>query len=132
MCRKGIPGARACVGNILDEDFELADILDEVPDVCLHLAWRNGFNHNHGSHMLDLSGHYRFLSQAIEFGIPQIACMGSMHEVGYWEGAIDETTPCNPMSLYGIAKDALRRALMRRGEQANVAIQWPRFLYLWG
>ena len=31
--------------------------------------------------------------------------MGSMHEIGYWEGAIDENTPCNPMSMYGIAKD---------------------------
>ena len=27
-----------------------------------------------------------------------------MHEVGYWEGAIDEHTPCHPASMYGIAK----------------------------
>lgn len=30
--------------------------------------------------------------------------MGSMHEVGYWEGAIDENTPTHPSSYYGIAK----------------------------
>ena len=31
------------------------------PDVCLHLAWRDGFVHNSANHMLDLSNHFCFL-----------------------------------------------------------------------
>ena len=32
------------------------------PDVCLHLAWRDGFVHNSPKQMLDLSSHYNFLT----------------------------------------------------------------------
>ena len=27
------------------------------PDVCIHLAWRDGFRHNSAAHMKDLSSH---------------------------------------------------------------------------
>lgn len=91
-----------------------------TPDVCLHLAWRNGFVHNASTHLGDLSAHYRFLTRIIDDGLPQLAVMGTMHEIGYWEGAIDENTPCNPLSMYGIAKDALRRCMMQYAQQKAV------------
>ncbi|WP_085830201.1 NAD-dependent epimerase/dehydratase family protein [Collinsella vaginalis] len=118
--------------DLLDPAFSLADVLTEVPDVCLHLAWRNGFDHANTSHMLDLSAHYRFVLQVIEMGVGQVAGMGTMHEVGYWEGAIDEATPCNPQSLYGISKDALRRSLMLAAEKAGIKAQWLRGFYIYG
>ena len=102
------------------------------PDVCLHLAWRNGFVHNAPSHMDDLSAHFRFLTAMIEGGLKRLAIMGTMHEVGYWEGAIDENTPCNPLSMYGIAKDALRRSMMLYCKQRNCIIQWLRAYYILG
>lgn len=89
-----------------------------TPDVCLHLAWRNGFVHNASTHLGDLSAHYRFLTRIIDDGLPQLAVMGTMHEIGYWEGAIDENTPCNPLSMYGIAKDALRRCMITPSKKA--------------
>ena len=60
------------------------------PDVCLHMAWRNGFVHNAPTQMGDMSAHYKFLTAMIDGGLKQLAVMGTMHEVGYWEGAIDE------------------------------------------
>ena len=76
-----------------------------APDVCLHMAWRNGFVHNSPTQMGDISAHYNFMTAMIDGGLKQLAVMGTMHEVGYWEGAIDENTPCNPTSMYGIAKE---------------------------
>ena len=102
------------------------------PDVCLHLAWRDGFVHNSDKHMLDLSAHYCFMTNLISHGLKQIACMGSMHEVGYWEGAIDENTPCNPMSQYGVAKNALRKAIELYAAQNNCKFQWLRGYYIFG
>ncbi len=102
------------------------------PDVCIHMAWRNGFIHNSDSHILDLSSHFRFLQAIINEGLKRVAVMGSMHEVGYWEGAIDETTPCNPSSLYGIAKDALRRAMVNYCQDKGVLLQWIRAYYILG
>ena len=102
------------------------------PDVCLHLAWRDGFVHNSDKHMLDLSAHYAFLTNLIKNGLAQIVCMGSMHEVGYWEGAIDENTPCNPMTQYGIAKNTLRKSISLYGELHNCKWQWLRGYYIYG
>lgn len=103
------------------------------PDVCLHMAWKDGFVHNSPAHMEYLSKHYGFICDMIKGGLKQIAVMGTMHEVGYHEGAIDENTPCNPTSLYGIAKDALRRSvfLTMKGHE-DVCLQWLRAYYIFG
>lgn len=41
-------------GSIFDGDENIYAKLQE-PDVCIHLAWRNGFVHNATTHMEDLS-----------------------------------------------------------------------------
>jgi dTDP-6-deoxy-L-talose 4-dehydrogenase (NAD+) len=46
----------------------------------------------------------------VKGGLRQIIVMGTMHEVGYWEGEINDKTPTHPTSLYGVAKDALRKS----------------------
>lgn len=116
--------------------FELSEgnIYEQLgsPDVCLHMAWRNGFVHNAPTQIGDLSAHYKFLTAMIDGGLKQLAVMGTMHEVGYWEGAIDENTPCNPISMYGIAKDALRRAMILYCKQKECILQWLRAYYILG
>ena len=102
------------------------------PDVCLHMAWRNGFVHNAPTQMGDVSAHYKFMTAMIDGGLKQLAVMGTMHEVGYWEGAIDENTPCNPISMYGIAKDTLRRAMIQYTAQKGCILQWLRAFYILG
>ncbi len=124
---------RACFieANIFEEREEWKSFFKN-PDVCLHLAWRNGFVHNSNKHMLDLSNHYRFLTKLIDEGINQIAVMGTMHEIGYWEGVIDENTPCNPLSQYGIAKNALRKSIELYSLQKGCKFQWLRAYYIFG
>ena len=65
-------------------------------------------------------------------GLKQIAVMGSMHEVGYHEGAIDENTPTNPLSYYGIAKNALRDLTFVLGKNEETIVQWIRGYYIYG
>lgn len=110
------------------------DIFRELgsPDACLHMAWRDGFKHNSPAHMENLSAHYAFLRRMMEGGLKQLAVMGSMHEVGYHEGPIDEDTPCAPSSMYGIAKDALRRSALLLAKEHGVCLQWLRAYYIYG
>lgn len=118
--------------NLFDlPDGNIWEILGS-PDVCLHMAWRNGFVHNSPTQMGDLSAHYIFLTALIDGGLKQLAVMGTMHEVGYWEGAIDDNTPCNPISMYGIAKDALRRSMIQYTNQKDCILQWLRAYYILG
>lgn len=100
------------------------------PDVLVHMAWRDGFVHNSPAHMEDLPKHYTFLERMMRSGICRVAVIGTMHEVGFFEGSINENTPCNPMNLYGISKDALRKAVQFLSEQTAVPYQWLRGFYI--
>ncbi len=102
------------------------------PEALLHLAWQDGFNHNANSHLRNLEAHYLFLRNMVDAGCCSIAVMGTMHEVGYWEGAITEDTPCNPQSMYGIAKNALRQALLAYCAGKPVSVKWLRAFYITG
>ena len=102
------------------------------PDACVHMAWKDGFVHNSHAHMGLLSKHYEFVNNMVNGGLKQIAIMGTMHEVGYHEGAIDENTPCNPVSMYAIAKDALRRSMQLLLKNKDVCFQWLRAYYIYG
>lgn len=104
----------------------------EAPDVVLHMAWRDGFVHNSPNHMKDLPMHVEFLEKMVGAGIKRIAIMGSMHEVGFFEGCITEHTPCWPQSMYGIAKNALRNAAELIAKQNDVIFQWLRGYYIVG
>jgi dTDP-6-deoxy-L-talose 4-dehydrogenase (NAD+) len=102
------------------------------PDVMLHLAWHNGFVHNSNTHILDLPKHFEFIKVMFESGIKKIAVMGSMHEIGFYEGCINKDTPCNPMSLYGISKDALRKCVQLLASSNKATFQWLRGYYIVG
>jgi len=102
------------------------------PDVLLHLAWRDGFVHYSDAHIEDLPKHHKFLKSFAQSDIKRIAVMGSMHEVGFYEGSIDENSPCKPQSLYGIAKNALRQDLEVLAKANGKEFQWLRGYYIVG
>lgn len=102
------------------------------PDVLLHLAWRDGFVHYSDSHINDLPKHYEFIKAFSESDVSTISVMGSMHEIGFFEGAIKEDTPCNPTTPYGIAKNALRELTNMLCKQNEKKFQWLRGYYIVG
>ena len=102
------------------------------PDVLLHLAWRDGFVHYSSAHIDDLPKHYAFIKKMVDGGIQQVAVMGSMHEIGFFEGSINESTPCHPTTPYGIEKNALRDLTQMICKQKNIVFQWLRGYYIVG
>lgn len=132
------------IKNTNKENFIACDILNNAsskniypelgkPDIVIHLAWQDGFNHKSLAHIENLYNHYLFIKNMMESGCSSISVMGSMHEVGYFEGAIDENTPCNPLSLYGIAKNSLREmAILLSKEYETCSLKWLRGYYIYG
>lgn len=132
LCFDGIdPRAQRCDIPIFSGDPNIYEKLDK-PETVIHMAWRNGFVHNAPTHMADLSSHIVFCQHLIASGLPKLSIMGSMHEVGYWEGAIDENTPCNPLSQYGIAKNAMRQSVMLMARNSACSLRWLRAYYITG
>ena len=102
------------------------------PDVLLHLAWRDGLVHYSSADIEDLPKDYAFIKKMVDGGIQQVAVMGSMHEIGFFEGSINESTPCHPTTPYGIAKNALRDLTQMLCKQKNIVFQWLRGYYIVG
>jgi len=127
-------GGGGAEGLTLDLFSGDADIYDQMgrPDVVLHMAWRDGFKHASSAHMDDLAKHVHLIENLYAGGLKHLAVMGTMHEVGYWEGAIDESSPCNPASLYGIAKNALRETTFLSAKAHDAVAQWIRAYYIVG
>ena len=104
----------------------------DCPDVLVHLAWRDGFVHYSGAHIDDLPRHYAFIKAFSESEVKLIAGMGSMHEIGFYEGCIKEDTPCNPSTPYGISKNALRELTAMLCIQEKKNYIWFRGFYIVG
>lgn len=102
------------------------------PEVVLHLAWKDGFIHDSDVHINDLPKHFKFLKEMGESGVKRISVMGSMHEIGFYEGSVNEKTPCNPLSMYGIGKNALREIVKVTCLKNNIDYQWLRGFYIVG
>lgn len=133
FCFDKVPkGVNEATCDIFSDDPDLFEKLGH-PDVLIHLAWKDGFAHNSDSHIQNLYAHYRFIRAMMKSGVQNIAVMGTMHEIGYWEGAIDEHTPTNPQTCYGIAKDALRKLCFKLNKEFPACnLMWLRAYYIYG
>ena len=118
----------ACDLFSVEDPYEFFD----KPDVLLHLAWRDGFVHYSDAHINDLPKHYAFIKSFSESDINMISVMGSMHEIGFFEGSIKEDTPCNPITPYGISKNSLRMLTEMLCKQKQKEFQWLRGYYIVG
>ena len=119
--------------NIL-ENANKTNLYEELdcPTHLIHFAWQDGFAHNASSHMDNLYKHFDFIKNMVDSGIESVSVMGTMHEIGYVEGIIRENTPCNPLNLYGIAKNALRQSVLLYTKDKNVSVKWLRAYYIYG
>ncbi len=119
---------------IVTDIFEVQDpyVYFGKPDILLHMAWRDGFIHNSVAHVDDLPKHTDFITRMIHGGVNQVVVLGTMHEVGFFEGSISEYTVCNPLSLYGICKNALRQIVALECQKSSKVFQWLRGYYIVG
>lgn len=56
------------VNKVTAPIFDNPNIFEEsgCPDVCIHMAWRDGFVHNSEAHIVDLPKHYAFIKNMLE------------------------------------------------------------------
>lgn len=119
------------VADVLSEEFSIDQIPGGLPEALIHLAWQNGFVHDSTSHITMLSDHVKFLLKSAELGVKKLTVLGSVHEIGFWEGEVNADTLCNPLSLYGLAKDTLRKTLFKATPE-SCSLRWARAFYITG
>jgi len=126
--------SRAVDATSYDVLSSTPDVFEQLgrPDVCIHAAWENGFNHSQDSHLDNLPHHIAFLQNMLRGGLKHVATLGTVHEIGYHVGPVSEHTPANPTTAYGIAKNHLQRVQKLLCEKHGVTDQWLRCYYVVG
>ncbi|CAN7469330.1 NAD(P)-dependent oxidoreductase [Phyllobacterium sp. LjRoot231] len=117
--------------DVLDSNDDIYETTGR-PDVLVHLAWEDGFNHSSIKHLDNIHKHVAFLKNMLSGGLKHVVGVGTMHEVGYHVGPVFETTPTFPQHAYGIAKDHLRLVQSLLCREHHAIDHWIRCFYIFG
>ena len=103
------------------------------PDLLIHLAWKGLPNYMMRFHLEEnLPEEMRFLQSFAKSGKTKIVATGTCYEYGVAEGCLSEDMPTNPTTVYGTAKDTLRRYLSFLAEEFGIPWNWIRLFFLYG
>lgn len=103
------------------------------PDIVLHLAWEELGDYDSFLHIEKyLPAHYAFLKNLLQNGLKHLAVAGTCFEYGMQEGCLAETLCTNPVTVYGLAKDTLRKSLELLNKKHAFVFQWIRLFYMYG
>lgn len=123
-----------CVDLLTMQDF-MGIISESKPTHLIHLAWYA----EHGKYWdsplnLDwMSATYRLVESFCKQGGEHVVIAGTCAEYDWRFGYCDEDlTPANPKTLYGIAKDAVRRMCQMLCYSHSVRLAWTRIFYPYG
>jgi nucleoside-diphosphate-sugar epimerase len=130
-----VPGVTWVRGDVMDRAAMQRVLTDTKPDGLLHLAWfvepgkliSDASNISWVAASLDLVRAFR------EAGGSRCTISGSCYEYDWRHGyCVDGVTPCEPDTLYGAAKDGLRRAFLAYCETSGLSGSWGRAFFMYG
>jgi nucleoside-diphosphate-sugar epimerase len=122
----------------LADPVALEQVLAELaPERLVHLAWytEHGRFWHAPENVLWVERSLRLLRAFVRHGGQRLVMLGTCAEYD-WELAtgrlVEHSSPLAPTTLYGVAKDALRRLAGAYTQQAGVELAWGRLFLLYG
>ena len=134
-CHRHVDGFPPNVHVVAAALGDLDDPMDSLghPDVLLHLAWEGLPNYGSPRHMeVELPAQERFLRACLDGGLKRLVVTGTCYEYGLQQGQLDESTPAQPVTPYGQAKDELRKRIRSVADTHGATLAWARLFYLFG
>lgn len=114
------------------------DIVKFVSDdiyAFYHLAWegaRAPYRDDKVMQEKNYQGAVEAFEVATKLNAVKFIGMGSQAEYGKFNGAVDESYPCNPVTEYGKSKYAAYNELFKLSEKSNIRFYWPRLFSAYG
>ena len=130
-----VAGVRWVRGDVMDRAAMRALLDEHKPKGLLHLAWfvepgkliTDSSNLSWVSASLDLIRAFR------EAGGERCTISGSCYEYDWRFGyCVEDVTPCEPDTLYGAAKDSLRRTFLPYCNVSGLSGSWGRAFFIYG
>lgn len=117
----------------LHGDFRFLFEMHELPDALVHLAWPGLPNYRDFFHISrNLPADLAFMQAAVESGVDLLMVAGTCLEYGMQYGPLAEEAETSPITPYGFAKDALRKALELLQKERAFTLKWMRLFYMYG
>jgi dTDP-6-deoxy-L-talose 4-dehydrogenase (NAD+) len=105
----------------------------EKPDCVIHLSWEGLPNYGELFHIeRNLPANFCFIKNMIQNGLSDITVAGTCFEYGLQDGCLNEEMPAAPVTVYGLAKDTLRKFTELLHNKHDFNLKWARFFYLYG
>jgi nucleoside-diphosphate-sugar epimerase len=122
----------------LSDGAALESLIEEIaPERLVHLAWctEHGRFWHADENLAWVERSLRLLRAFVCHGGQRAVMLGTCAEYDWSraDGPLGEAdSPLAPSSLYGVAKDALRRVAAAYAEQEGVELAWGRLFHLYG
>jgi dTDP-6-deoxy-L-talose 4-dehydrogenase (NAD+) len=117
------------INEITDNYFTLF----RRPDRVIHLAWEGLPNYNELFHIeRNLFANYFFIKNMVQNGLSDITIVGTCFEYGLQNGCLDEKMSATPVTVYGLAKDNLRKFIEVLQLKYQFNMKWIRLFYPYG
>jgi dTDP-6-deoxy-L-talose 4-dehydrogenase (NAD+) len=121
------------ISSNINELSENAFNLFSHPDVLIHLAWENLPNYKELFHIeKNLISNYNFVKNLIVAGLKNVVCIGTCFEYGMQNGCLSEYMETKPNTMYGLAKDTLRKFIEALQKSYEFDFKWLRLFYPYG
>lgn len=69
---------------------------------------------------------------ALSLNVKKFIGIGSQAEYGKFNGVVDESYPCNPLTEYGKSKYATYLTILKLASEKNIKFYWPRIFSAYG
>jgi dTDP-6-deoxy-L-talose 4-dehydrogenase (NAD+) len=103
------------------------------PDCLIHLSWEGLPNYNGLFHTdKNFFVNYYFLKNMIQNGLLDVTVAGTCFEYGMQNGCLHEGMNTMPATIYGLAKDTLRKFLETLQSRIRFDMKWIRIFYPYG
>lgn len=133
--RRPVPGHESVQCDLLADADSASLLADLGATHLLHLAWYT----EHGRYWTSplnlrwVAATVRLVEAFCSSGGRHVVVAGTCAEYDWSYGYCrEESTPLNPSTLYGVAKDALRRMVMAACDQQGVSCAWGRVFFPYG
>lgn len=139
ICREraavAVPGVRWVQGDVMDRQAMQRLLTEHRPTALLHLAWfvEPGKLISDPSNLSWVAASLDLIRAFRESGGERCVVSGSCYEYDWRYGyCVDGVTPCEPDTLYGAAKDSLRRAFQSYCAVSGLSGAWGRAFFMYG
>ncbi len=129
------PGVRWLRGDVMDRPAMRALLEEHRPAGLLHLAWyvEPGKLITHPSNLAWVAASLDLVQTFRNCGGERCTISGSCYEYDWRYGyCVEGVTPCEADTLYGAAKDALRRAFLAYCDVSGLSGSWGRAFFMYG